>query len=368
MNRGFYVIALVFTLVTSLPFNSFAEEHDAATNSDSIPVADTIPVTDEAPSPVTSDMISTKSLGMVTGSPTGTYYRFGHDIKEAIIADNVEIDIKQSKGSITNIKRIGSNENAAFGIVQSDVLGFLSRSTKPESRKLAENLRMVFPFYQEEVHIIANKNIKNFKDLDKRSVAVGPTGSGSWLTAMNMFSITKIRPSKLRRLSPEEGMKSVLTGEADAMIFVAGKPVTLFQTLDELANNPKYTEIVKRVHFLPIEDEKILSEYNPSTITSNDYSIVTEDVPTVAVTAVLVSYDFSNADSNYARARCNDIKQFSAALNNQIASLKVKGHPKWKEVNLDAEVGIWMRDKCSSMASTSAELENELLDELEIQW
>ena len=163
-------------------------------------------------------------------------------------------------------------------------------------------------------------------------------------------------------------MKAVLTGEADAMIFVAGKPVTLFETLGELSNNPKYKEIVKNVHFLPIVEKSLLKEYDKSAITSEDYDFVNGKIPTVSVTAILVSYNFSDYDTRYSHERCNDIKRFSSALSNKINILKQKGHSKWKEVNLDAEVGTWKRDKCSAMSSTSAELENELLNELEIDW
>ncbi len=361
--KRFIIIGLVLSLLPMVMTSAYAfGEDQVAVASDQVKTLE-----EDTPSLMIGNN-GQNILGMVTGSPTGTYYRFGYDIKDAIKNSGVEINVKESKGSITNIRRIGSNENAAFGIVQSDVLGFLSRSAQPESKKLAENLRMVFPFYQEEVHIIANNSVKTFSDLNKKTVVVGQSGSGSWLTAMNMFSITGYRPSKIRRLSPEEGMKAVLTGEADAMIFVAGKPVTLFETLGELSNNPKYADIVENVHLVPVSDGRLLKEYAQSIITPEDYNIVKEDIPTIAVTAVLVSYDFSDVESNYSRERCNDIKRFSAALTENIAALRKTGHPKWKEVDLDAEIGVWKRDKCSAMSSTSVELENEFLNELEIQW
>ncbi|NJN45392.1 MAG: hypothetical protein HC808_01645 [Candidatus Competibacteraceae bacterium] len=65
-----------------------------------------------------------EGVGMVTGSKTGTYYQFGQDIAEVAKPKGVNILVKESKGSIDNIKRLNSRENAAFGIVQSDVLGF----------------------------------------------------------------------------------------------------------------------------------------------------------------------------------------------------------------------------------------------------
>jgi TRAP-type uncharacterized transport system substrate-binding protein len=60
---------------------------------------------------------------MVTGSKTGTYIQFGNDIAGVAKTVGLDILVKDSQGSIDNIKRINSKENATFGIVQSDVLG-----------------------------------------------------------------------------------------------------------------------------------------------------------------------------------------------------------------------------------------------------
>src|SRR5579862_3629075 len=120
-------------------------------------------------------------IGIVTGPKTGTYYAFGKDIAQVAARAGLDVDVKSSEGSVDNIKRINSSENAALGIVQSDVLGFLSRSKNPESMRIAGNLRMVFPFYNEEVHVLARRNIHSFADLQGKKVAIGEEGSGNML-------------------------------------------------------------------------------------------------------------------------------------------------------------------------------------------
>ena len=100
-----------------------------------------------------------ETIGIVTGPKTGTYFAFGKDIAEVAGKAGISVDVKPSEGSVDNIKRLNSSENAALGIVQSDVLGFLSRSRNPESMRIAGNLRMVFPFYNEEVHVLARRTI-----------------------------------------------------------------------------------------------------------------------------------------------------------------------------------------------------------------
>jgi uncharacterized protein len=286
------------------------------------------------------------TIGLVTGPKTGTYFAFGKDIAQVAGKAGVEVDIKSSEGSIDNIKRINSSENAALGIVQSDVLGFLSRSKSPESIRMASNLRMVFPFYNEEVHVLARKEITSFAGLQGKKVAVGEDGSGNMLTSINLFSMMNVVPGESKKIAPAQGVVAVLKGELDAVIFVGGKPVRLFKNLEDLTlpENQKYAAMLEQVHFLPMDNAKMLEEYKPGKITKADYNFVRDDVQTIAVQAVMVSYDFSKRGS---KKRCEKLSTLAKVLRKELPGLQEKGHPKWKEVNLDADSGIWKKDSCA---------------------
>lgn len=106
--------------------------------------------------------------------------------------------------------------------------------------------------------------------------------------------------------------------------------------------------LVKQVHFIPLDDSGILNEYVASDISSNDYSWLDGNVQTAAVKAVLVSFDFSSKRNAYFRRRCGELKNLGIAIRDKFDHLKSTGHPKWKEVNLEQQVGIWQRDTCSS--------------------
>jgi len=308
---------------------------------------------------------SNEALGIVTGPKTGTYYAFGKDIADAVGKSGLDIDVKSSEGSIDNIKRINSSENAALGIVQSDVLGFLSRSQNPESLKMASKLRMVFPFYNEEVHILARKEIKTFAELKGKKVAVGEEGSGNMLTSTNLFALMDVAPAETLKIPPAQGVVAVLRGEVDAAIFVGGKPVRLFKNLEDLTlpENQKYGDMLKDVHFIALDSPRMLEEYRPANISSSDYNFVEGNVPTIAVQAIMVSYDFSGAN----KSRCEKLASLTKALKASLPSLKEKGHPKWKEVNLDANSGVWKRDGCAwpEIAKAVSDDKNELLDIIE---
>ncbi len=305
-------------------------------------------------------------VSIVTGLKTGTYYIFGRDLFELGKKSGTDVLVKPSEGSIDNIKLINGDSSLTLGIVQSDVLGFLGRSKNPDSMKMASNLRMVFPFYNEEVHVLARKEIKDFKELEGKKVAIGEEGSGNMLTAINLFSMLNISPAESQKIPSAQGVVAVLKGELDAVIFVGGKPVRLFKNLEDLTlpENQKYAAMLEKVHFLPLNSPKMLEEYKPAEITSVDYNFVKEPVPTISVQAILISYDFSQSNPR----NCEQLGKFADMIRAGLPALKESGHPKWKEVNLDANVNTWKRDSCAwEMVNNakSAETSKDLLNILD---
>ena len=305
------------------------------------------------------------AMGMVTGSRTGTYIQFGQEIAEVAKQLGLEIEVKDSQGSVDNIKRMNSKENAALGIVQSDVLGFLKRSKNPEMRQVAERLRLIFPFYAEEVHLFANKTVRTFSDLQGKRVVVGEPGSGNWLTAMNLLQMTGVQVAELLQLPPLQGVTAVLKGEADAMFYVAGKPVSLFTKVGNLITQPQFAAMLDNVHFVPLDDPRMLQEYGKALISKADYTWLSADTPTISVKAVLMSFDFSSKSSPYFKQRCQQLAQLGKALRNNINTLRDQGHAKWREVDLNAPLGNWPLDRCSRQGMPANDAKPDLSRELE---
>src|SRR5919205_1702475 len=121
---------------------------------------------------------------IMTGSPGGTDIRVGQDIAGLARHFGVALEAMPSQGALENIEAIGRRSDAQLAIVQSDVLDFVASSTEdPELRGLKDSLRIVFPLYAEEVHVLARAGIATFADLQDKRVAVGAPDSGTLLTA-----------------------------------------------------------------------------------------------------------------------------------------------------------------------------------------
>lgn len=288
-------------------------------------------------------------MGVVTGSETGTYIKFGQDMARMAQREGLNLIVKESEGSLSNIERMDSSENAGIGIVQSDVLGFLSRSNNPKMKRTASRLRLVFPLYNEEVHLYANKSVQSFSDLQGKRVVVGSLGSGNWLTSKNLMNMMGITPAEELQLNPVDGAKEILLGNADAMFYVAGKPVKLFKNLERVFANEEFSDLAANVHMVPLTDQKMLDEYVAAELTREDYSWLENSVATIAVKAMLIGFDFSTGRNAYYDQRCADFQKLGLAIRNNLDELRQQGHPKWKQVDLDEDVGLWQRDTCSAL-------------------
>lgn len=312
---------------------------------------------------VSASMVNAETLGLVTGLKSGTYIKIGNDIAKVAGREGLDIEVKESNGSLGNIERINSKENAAFGIVQSDVLGYLKKD--PDAQPYVKRLRVILPLYLEEIHILTRKNIVSLSDLNGKRVSIGPKGSGTWLTANNLFRIMGIHPaddpSDEYRDKPKEMAIQLILGKIDAVFYVAGKPVELFEPLAAMAadnSQPETQKAVSQLHFLsidPITAPAVFNEYEKSSIGPRDYPWLSTDVPVAAVRAVLVSFDFSSRHNEYFKQRCEQLRKLGKAVRDNLVELqKGKDHPnnfhsKWKEVTFDSNIVVpgWNFDRCS---------------------
>jgi uncharacterized protein len=212
------------------------------------------------------------------------------------------------------------------------------------------------PFYLEEVHILARREIAALRDLDGKRVSIGEDGSGTWLTAQNIFEIAGIAPAQMEQLKTEDAEIMLLSGDLDAVIYVVEKPAKAFDPLTRMAaasNDPKARAAVARLHFVPVSqasDPLIFAEYDQSMIGPRDYPWLTAEVPVAAVRAVLVGFDFSSLRSSYYKERCRQFRIVANAARENLHEMQGGSYRrKWKEVTLERSTPVpgWQFDPCS---------------------
>ena len=270
-------------------------------------------------------------MGVMTGSEKGTYYQFGLNLQALGKSNGINLSVYPSKGSVENIYAVYQRPGVQVGIVQSDVLAFVAKvQTDQTLQRIAKKIKMVFPLYNEEVHLLARKGIASFDDLAGKRVAIGREGSGTYLTVRLLFKVSEVAPREMVLIDTDGALAELRAGRIDAMFFVAGHPVRLLAEGVAAADN---------LVLVPITNKDIAEFYPSVTIPANTYAWQPEPVQTVAVKAVLVSFDYRRGD-------CDNVGRLAQVLSTNFEWLTKNGHPKWKTVNLEFPLKGWEQYDC----------------------
>jgi len=272
-----------------------------------------------------------EDVGIITGSDKGTYYQFGLDVQKLVKDQGFNVTVHPSKGSIDNIFAVYQRPGVQLGIVQSDVLAFVAKvQSDPVLQRIAKKTKMVFPLYNEEVHILGRRGIADFDDLAGKRVAVGRDGSGTYLTARLLFKLAEVTPSEMVPIDTGEALAALKAGRVDAMFYVAGFPVRLLKEDVQASDN---------LALIPITSKSIVEFYPRAEIPGDTYAWQSTPVNTVAAKAVLVSFDFRRKD-------CDTVGRLAQQVSSRMDWLQKNGHPKWKAVDLNYPLRGWDQYDC----------------------
>lgn len=272
-------------------------------------------------------------MGMVTGGSSGTYYQFGLNIAELVQDKGIRLQVAPSSGSVENVYAVFKRPRTQLGIVQADVLAFVSRmETDSVLKQIARKIKLVFPLYNEEIHLVGREELGAFDGLEGQKVAIGKEGSGTYLTARLLFELSGVTPEQMVTVGTDQALAELKAGRIDAMFYVAGYPVKLFA--EQIGEGDGLA-------LLPIRNAAIGEFYPAVEIPAGTYSWQSDLVSTMAVKAVLVSYNFRNRN-------CENVGKVGRYIYENLEWLRENGHPKWKAVDLDVPLKGWEQYDCVS--------------------
>jgi TRAP-type uncharacterized transport system substrate-binding protein len=193
-------------------------------------------------------------------------------------------------------------------------------------------VQYIAKLYDEEVHVLARKDIARVEDLNGQPVNVDVNGSGTAMTASLLFSTLGIEP-QFTNFDQPSALEKLKQGDLAAIVFVTGQPGRLFSNLPADGG----------LHFLSVPlTNTLLTTYLPAELSHSSYPALIEDgapVPTVAVGSVMAVFAWRPGQERFAK-----VTRFVEALFAKFPQLlQPPRHPKWKEVNLAAKVPGWTR-------------------------
>ncbi|MBQ9000967.1 MAG: TAXI family TRAP transporter solute-binding subunit [Eggerthellaceae bacterium] len=274
---------------------------------------------------------SGSELRFMTGGQSGTYYSFGQLLAQhATNNAGVAISALTSDGSKANVESI-EDDLAEFGFCQSDVMAYAYNGTNLFKDMPFESISTVAALYDEQVQIVTcNSQIKTVADLKGKRVSIGAPNSGVYFNAIDILSAYDIRETDFTPTYQSFGdsADSLKNEQIDAAFIVAGAPTA---AITDLSTS-------KTAYLVALDDEhvsKLLQStpyYTKATIKAGTYPGQTEDITTVAVSAVILASKKASNDDVYAFVK--DI--FDSAADATTAAR----HAKYEELSVEKGASI----------------------------
>src|SRR6202171_2093089 len=284
------------------------------------------------------------AVTVVVSGISCTCARFAEDIRNVVNdlgPDGIRVLTVLGVGGLQNLKYVLFLKNIDMAVVDEDNLRLLKKKDPVLYANIEQRVQYITKLYNSEFHVLARNDIKSYDDLKGKKVNFNLKDSQTEVTADTVFNTLNI-PVQRSYYDNDEALNKLMSGEISAMIILTGAPqATLAKVKKE-----------DGLHFLPLDQESLpkhdlhdlFANYLPAEITHEYYpNLVAEGstVQTIANRALLVAYTWPENSPRYKR-----VAKFVDAFFSKIDQFNNPSrHPKWREVNLSAEMPGWSRFK-----------------------
>jgi uncharacterized protein len=284
------------------------------------------------------------AVTVVVSGISCTCARFAEDIKNVVNdlgPEGIRVLPVLGVGGLQNVNDVLFLKNIDMAVVDEDNLRLLKKKDPALYANIEQRVQYITKLYNSEFQVLARNDIKSYDDLRGKKVNFNVKDSQTEVTADTVFNALNIQTQR-SYYDNDEAMKRLISGELSAMIILTGAPqVTMAKIKQE-----------DGMHFLPLDQESLpnhdlkglFANYLPADLTHDIYpNLIPEGttVPTIANRALLVAYTWPENSPRYKR-----IAKFVDAFFSKIDQFNNSSrHPKWREVNLSAEMPGWVRYK-----------------------
>ena len=247
-----------------------------------------------------ADVEGKKFLNIGTGGTAGTYYPIGGAIAEVLNKEipGMSASAQSTGASVATINMLSDGE-VDLATVQNDIAYYAAHGTEMFQDKKVDGLQGIASLYPETCQFVTLKSsgIKSLAELKGKRIAVGAVGSGVEANVRQILAAYGVTYSDIdaQYLSFAEGASALKDGNVDVAVLTAGYPTASVQ--DIAAQNP--------VRLLPVEGkaaDALIAQYpfyTKTVIPAGTYAGFDEEVPSVAVMAMLVAGPTVNDDLGY---------------------------------------------------------------------
>jgi TRAP-type uncharacterized transport system substrate-binding protein len=280
------------------------------------------------------------TVGLVTGPPYSTEFAMVQDIATTLASGQETgphgemalrvLPMEESAGArnVSDVLFLAGADMAIAPVVLVDRLRD-ARTLWDIRRKLV----YITLLHTEEFHLLVRPEIGSVADLAGKTVSLGEEHSAADVLGREMLDALGVKANTVN-LGLDTALDGMKRGQISAALLVSGKPVRFLQDLNARLED---------IRFLPIPFSPALQhDWLPTTLLHTDYPNIIakgESVDTVAVRSALFAYNWPPRSSRFDLLESftqNFFSRFSDFLGDA-------HHPKWREVNLAAELPGWER-------------------------
>jgi TRAP-type uncharacterized transport system substrate-binding protein len=274
--------------------------------------------------------INNWTVGLAGGLPEGTFIRLAAEIARNL-NDPEELRVLPviTQGATDNVKDLLYLRGIDVAITNADVLDYFKNQERIPN--IEKRINFISEMVISEVHLVVRPEINSVKDLEGKKVSLGGKGAGQSTTGPIVFKRLGVTPEFVY-VNNAIALEKMKTGEIEAIVNNGAKPLNL---LTSFKNDGGF-----KILSIPID--RFDEYYIPATLTSQDYPGFIkpgEKVETLGVQTVLAVYNWPRESDRYRR-----VQRFIERYFDMFERFHVPPyHPKWKSVNLAANVPGWIR-------------------------
>ncbi|WP_295812747.1 TAXI family TRAP transporter solute-binding subunit [uncultured Nitratireductor sp.] len=243
--------------------------------------------------------VAQEFINVLTGGTSGVYYPLGSQLSK-IYGENIEgvrTQVQSTKASVENLNLLQQGRGEiAFALGDSVKSAWEGDAEAGFDQKL-DKLRAIAAIYPNYIQIVASQEsgIKEFGDLKGKGLSVGAPKSGTELNAQRIFGAMDMSYDDLGKteyLPFGESVELIKNRQLDATLQSAGLGVASIKDL-ALSLPVTLVSVPESVA------ETLGAPFIAATIPAGTYEGQSEDVPTLAITNILVSHSDVSDDVAY---------------------------------------------------------------------
>ena len=277
--------------------------------------------------------LNASTIGLAAGQLEGAPLRFATELAR-VVDDGAKMRVLPivTRGPFENVYDLLYVRGIDAAIIYGDVLDHFRKDARIAG--IDRRIHFITHLFPSEVHVFVRPEINSLADLAGKPVNFNTHGTAAAYSGPLIFERLGIKVEAHHNPHPVAMAEMAKSDKYAAVVFVSSKPLDPF---------------VKRrwpagFKFLPVPlTEKLEDYYLPADLEASDYPGLIADgtsVQTIAVPAVLAVYAWPQGSERYRR-----LSRLIDYMFERLPRLQTEAgyHPKWREMNLAANVPGWQR-------------------------